>query len=232
MQKNVFEFLGRRIELWTHPAPDHLAMAIRGTRTFYEIDVLMKCRERFLPGTIIVDAGANIGNHAIFFAAILNAQVEAFEPYPPSHTLLELNIAANGLDGRISAHCCALGDHEGTGTLHSGPPGNLGATRFTSGIGETAVRRLDDYTIPGPVGLMKVDVEGGEIPLLRGAAALIRRWRPDIMIEAGTAPEFRATAAVLLEFGYIAVSRFAMTPTWLFVAADQTNRQRDVLAAL
>ena len=62
MQKQIFEFMGRRIELWVHPDPDHMGRMIRGNRQFYELDVLMKCRELYLPGSAIIDVGANIGN--------------------------------------------------------------------------------------------------------------------------------------------------------------------------
>jgi hypothetical protein len=84
VQKTVFQFFGRRIELWTHPEPDHLARVIRSTGQFYEPDVLMKIREIHLPGTIIIDVGANIGNHTVFFAAILGAPVLAIEPLVPT----------------------------------------------------------------------------------------------------------------------------------------------------
>lgn len=232
MQKNVFEFLGRRIELWTHPDPDHLARAIRSNRTFYELDVLMKCREVYLPGTVIIDAGANIGNHSIFFGAILNAPVYAFEPFRPNHALLELNIAANDLDGQIVASCCAIGEADGAGSLHAGLPGNLGTTRVTFGAGETTVRSLDNLAIPGPIGLIKVDVEGTELPVLRGAETLIQAWLPDIMAEAGTQAEFWHLADVLMSFGYAPRGRFAATPTYLFAATDQISRLRRIRAAL
>jgi FkbM family methyltransferase len=231
MQKNVFEFLGRRIELWTHPEPDFLATAIRGNRTFYELDVLMKCRELYLPGTAIIDAGANVGNHAIFFGAILNAPVYAFEPFEPNYALLELNIAANGLDGQVEALRCAIGAVDGSGSLVAGTSGNFGTTRVAFGRGELAVRSLDSLAIPGPVGLIKIDVEGGESAVLLGAEALLRAWHPDLMIEAGTQAEFWRLADVLLSFGYAPRARFAATPTYLFSAADQTERMRRLLAA-
>jgi FkbM family methyltransferase len=232
MQKNVFEFLGRRIELWTHPDPDHLARAIRGNRTFYELDVLMKCRELYLPGTAIIDVGANIGNHAIFFGAILNAPVYAFEPFQPNHALLELNIAANDLDGRVVASCCAIGEAVGMGSLLAGPPTNFGTTRIAFGAGETAVRSLDSLAIAGPIGLIKVDVEGAELAVLRGAEALIQAWHPDLMIEAGTGTEFWLLADALRKFGYVPRGRFAATPTYLFSAIDQASRVRRIQATI
>jgi hypothetical protein len=50
---------------------------IRNNRSSFELDVLMKCRELYLPGTAIIDVGANISNHAVFFGTILNAPVYA-----------------------------------------------------------------------------------------------------------------------------------------------------------
>ncbi|HEX3994467.1 MAG TPA: FkbM family methyltransferase [Acetobacteraceae bacterium] len=232
MQKNVFECFGRRIELWTHPEPDHLARVIRSQRTFYEIDLLMKCREIYLPNTRIIDVGANIGNHSVFFSAILNAPVYAFEPFPPNYALLELNIAANGLDDRIVASCCAVGEAVGMATLQPGPPANFGTTRVVAGAGETLVRSLDSLDIPGPISLIKVDVEGEELPVLRGAEALIQAWLPDLVIEAGTPQAFRCLADAMLRFGYVPRGRFAATPTWLFSAADQISRMRHVLTAI
>jgi FkbM family methyltransferase len=230
MQKNVFDFLGRRIELWTHPHPDHLAWAIRSSRTFYERDLLMKCRELYLPGTAIIDVGANIGNHSIFFGAILNAPVYAFEPFGPNHDLLELNIAANGLDGQIVAPRCAIGEAVGVASLLSGPPENLGTTRCAFGTGETTVRSLDSLAIPGPIGLLKIDVEGAEMPVLLGAEALIRTWLPDVMVEAGSTAEFWRIASKMVRFGYAPRGRFAVTPTYLFSATDQVSRLEHIMS--
>jgi FkbM family methyltransferase len=230
MQKQIFEFMGRRIELWTHPDPDHLGRMIRGNRSFYELDVLMKCRELYLPGTAIIDVGANIGNHTVFFGAILNAPVYAFEPYLPNHTLLEMNIAANALDGQVIPTNCALGDSNGSGSIRPGPSTNLGTTSVSFGPGETPVRTLDSLSIPAPIGLLKIDVEGAETAVLRGAAATIERWLPDIIVEAGDTRSFAAVARQLLEFAYTPRGRYAATPTYLFSATDQDRRMRNVLA--
>ncbi len=230
MQKQIFAFMGRRIELWAHPDPDHLGRMIRGNRTFYELDVLMKCRELYLPGSAIIDVGANIGNHAVFFGAILDAPVYAFEPHRPNYDLLEMNILANGLEGRVIPACCAIGDSDGTGSLHPGPVTNFGTTKVTLGAGEVPVRRLDSVAIGRPVGLLKVDVEGAEAAVLRGAAGLIRAWLPDVIVEAGDPQAFGAVAEILLDFGYAPRGRYAATPTYLFSATDQERRMRRFLA--
>jgi len=231
MKKQIFEFMGRRIELWTHPDPDHMGRMIRNNRSFYELDVLMKCRELYLPGTAIIDVGANIGNHTVFFGAILNAPVYAFEPYPPNHNLLEMNIAANALEGQVIPTSCALGDTNGCGSLYPGPPTNLGTTSVSFGIGETPVRTLDSLSIPAPIGLLKIDVEGAETAVLRGAVNTIQRWLPDIIVEAGDTKSFAAIARQLLDLTYTPRGRYAATPTYLFSATGQDRRMRAILAA-
>lgn len=237
-QKNVFNFLGRRIELWTHPEPDHLAVLIRATGCFYEPDVLLKAQEIHLPGTIIVDAGANIGNHVVFFAAVLGAKVIAFEPYGPNYELLRLNVAANGLEGLVDTHPTALGAQDGSGTVRIGDPGNLGTVSvqvgggIQSGGGEISVRSLDGMNLQEPVGLIKIDVEGGEAAVLAGARQTIRRWRPDILVEADGADRFLATARQLHELGYAPRGRYAWTPTYLFSAVDQAARMDSLLGAI
>ena len=230
MQKQIFEFMGRRIELWTHPDPDHMGRMIRGNRSFYELDLLMKCRELYLPGTAVVDVGANIGNHTVFFGAILNAPVYAFEPYPPNHDLLQMNIAANGLEGQVHPTRCALGETDGFGSLRPGPPTNLGTTSVSFGTGDTPVRTLDSLSIPTAISLLKIDVEGTETAVLGGAARTIRRWLPDIVVEAGDPKSFAAVARQLLEFAYTPRGRYAATPTYLFSATDQDRRVRSLLA--
>jgi FkbM family methyltransferase len=231
MQKQVFEFMGRRIELWTHPEPDHMSRLIRGNRTFYELDVLMKCREIYLPGTAVVDVGANIGNHAVFFGAVLQAPVYAFEPYPPNFELLQMNIAANDLDGQVIPAGCAVGEDDGMGSVHPGPAENLGVTRIVFGGGDVRVRTLDSLNLQGPIGLLKVDVEGAENAVLRGASRMIGDWSPDIVVEAGDPDAFRSVAATLWNLGYAPRGRYAATPTYLFTALDQARRIEQILAA-
>lgn len=231
MQRQLIDFMGRRFELWLHPDPDHLAAVIKASRTFYELDVLMKCREIYLPGTTIIDVGANTGNHTVFFAGVLGAPVHAFEPYGPSFDLLGISIFTNRLQQRVRAHFAAVGEQDGKATLTAGPQTNLGMTKCALDDGDTPMVRLDSAEIAGPVGLLKIDVEGHEIAVLKGAAGLLRDWLPDVVIEAGDDAAFHAIATHLLDAGYLPRGRFATTPTYLFSAQDQAARMRKVLAA-
>jgi len=236
MQKHQFSCLGRRIELWTHSRPDHLAMVIGSTGHFYEPDVLTKVREIYLPGTAIVDVGANVGNHTVFFAAILGAPVIAFEPYGPNHDLLQLNIAANGIAGQVTSYHVALGEQDGNGSARIGDAANLGTVSISQGGGEITIRSLDRILLNQPacrpIGLIKIDVEGNEVAVLAGAQQTIRRWQPDIVVEADGDDRFLAIVRQLHDHGYAPRGRYAWTPTYLFSAIDQTARMQSLLHPL
>ncbi len=229
MQRQQIEFMGRRLELLLHPDPDHLAAVIKASRTFYELDVLMKCREIHLPGTAIVDVGANIGNHTLFFAGVMGASVHAFEPHATSFDLLQLTVAINGLQSNVQLCPAAIGAQDGFAIIADGPATNRGMAACVAGDGQIPMMRLDSVYFGQPVGLIKIDVEGSEPAVLQGAVKLLATWHPDLMIEAADPAAFAAVATFLLDRGYIPRGRFAATPTYLFSAADQTARMRAVL---
>ena len=102
-------------------------------------------------------------------------------------------------------------------------------TRASFGNGEVNVKSLDSLSISGPVGLLRVDVEGAEVAILRGAATLIGEWLPDVVVEAGERNAFKAIAKLLLGYGYVPRGCYASTPTYLFSATDQERRMRNLL---
>jgi hypothetical protein len=142
-----------------------------------------------------------------------------------------MNIAANGLDRQVLTACCAIGEQDGHASLQPGPANNFGITKVSFGGGTIPVRSLDSLAITGPIGLLKIDVEGAETAVLLGARATIGEWLPDIVVEAGTAKAFRAIAEILMDSGYVPLGRFAVTATYLFRATDQQQRLRRILDA-
>ncbi len=233
MEQHTFGCLGHRIVLATPGGDDLISAAIRHAKNFYEADVLGKCREIHIPGTAIVDVGANIGNHTVFFGRVLGAPVYAFEPFPASFAFLRHNVAANGLDATVRAFAGALGANEARGDTVLPDGSNLGMVRVReAAAGAIEIRRLDSFAIEWPVGLLKIDVEGSECAVLQGAAGLIGRDLPDIMLEAAEPAEFAAAARFLHEWGYVPRGRYAATPTYLFSTARQDARMARLLPRL
>jgi FkbM family methyltransferase len=143
------------------------------------------------PGSRVIDVGANIGVYALPWAAInADVTVHCFEPNLAVRSRLARNVALNRLSARIRLHTEALSDHAGTATLYgSDDMSSLNKGVYT-GAGqavptEVPVARLDDiFGIEGPpLSLMKIDVQGHELEVLRGADAVISRHRPALILE-------------------------------------------------
>ena len=130
------------------------------------------------PGDTFADVGANIGSYTILAAGGVGAKVTSIEPIPATFAHLERNIALNGLGERVRAVQCGLSDAPGTArfTTHldnmnhivsEATSGSLGEA--TSGSLEVPLRTLDDLMGADVPALIKVDVEGHEPSVLKGA---------------------------------------------------------------
>lgn len=149
------------------------------------------------PGTI-VDAGAHEGRLAVAFAGFPGARVLAFEPFPPSYARLAAAVAQSGLS--IETRTEALGAAPGTAPLEvpvveggaveqwASLVKDYGAMATSDARIETVMRvtvpvlPLDALGLTDVTG-MKVDVEGAEEEVLRGAADTLRRCRPALSVE-------------------------------------------------
>lgn len=170
--------LGRNFSLKCHPN-DYLTKVIQETGSFYEVAVLETLRRNFPRQGTIIDIGANVGNHALFFANFFeSSRLICFEPFAPSYDLLRQNLA-----GRAEFHPVALGDRAGTCSLQVFP-GNLGMCDVIEGQpGAIEMRTLDSYEFEN-VTLLKIDVENFYLKTFAGAMSTIRRCHPIIIAEA------------------------------------------------
>lgn len=137
------------------------------------------------PGWVVFDVGANVGVVSMCQAE-RGARVYAFEPNPDCFGRLLRNIVDNGLSGLVQAFNVALGDHVAEGEMCVQKGGTTGGTVIEATSSETAccapikITTLDHMAsalgVPH-VDLLKVDVEGAEVDVLRGAARALRRTR-------------------------------------------------------
>jgi FkbM family methyltransferase len=138
----------------------------------------------FVPGrgSTVVDVGANVGMFAVRQAA-RGAHVYAFEPNPDCYRRLARAVVENAATSAISLFNYAVGAAPGTGTLRV--PDNRTALGSLAAIGsetvtfssEVSVTCLDlilpALAVPH-VDLLKIDAEGAEVEVLRGAAQTLR----------------------------------------------------------
>jgi FkbM family methyltransferase len=138
-------------------------------------------------GDTFLDVGANHGIFALKAAkrVMPRGRVFAFEPQPRLAELIRRSSASLG--PRFTVHQLALSDREGEQELHVPREGSGAASLFEEDGTALPVQtaRLDvvlQHDLPGQV-VIKLDVEGSELPFLEGAVATIRRYRPTIMFE-------------------------------------------------
>jgi len=156
--------------LWFDGADEHLTPWIR-SQGVWEADV-MKLLARWLkPGSLFVDVGANVGFHAVF-AARLGARVVAVEPVPWTLELLRANVWRHGVAVEVVE--AAAADAAGTVRVAHDPAHRSGAAIGADGV-EVRAARLDELVPAGAVDVLKVDVEGAEPLVLRGASAILAR---------------------------------------------------------
>jgi len=172
------------------------------------------------PGDCVIDIGANLGLVTIFMSKCVgaNGRVLSFEPNPELHCQLSSTIAHNGANN-VSLFPVALGDTSSTLTL-SVPEGNVGAAslkRMSPGkTYSVSVQRLDDVLAGQPMipSLIKIDVEGSEWEVLRGAESCLTTARPCVIMECNDQnATSRATKFLRdLEYYFFALPRSLVRP--------------------
>jgi FkbM family methyltransferase len=156
--------------LWFDSADEYMTPWIR-SQGVWEAD-LMKLLARFLrPGSLFVDVGANVGFHSVF-GAQLGAHVVAVEPVPWTLELLRANVWRHQADVEVVA--AAASDAPGTVLIGMEAEHRSGAQIGGAGV-EVRAATLDELVPRGEVDVLKIDVEGAEPLVLRGAAAILER---------------------------------------------------------
>jgi FkbM family methyltransferase len=153
--------------------------------------------------SVVLDVGANIGLFTLYlihkYGRERFARIELFEPNPDTYARLRHNLTANGLDDLCKAHLLALSDR--AGTIYMESPRGYSVLNMISDTGTVPVecKTLDVWARENgveTVHLLKVDVEGHEMPLLRGAPAALSGVRYlYIEVKQTHLPEFKALAA-------------------------------------
>lgn len=187
---------------------DHIGR-IMASGHWYERDLLTDAARRVTgPGTA-VDVGAHIGNHSMWFALAMGLHVVALEPRLSNSLWLTENVISNDADVRIIN--AAAGREKGWASIVPPQPGNSGTSgvRYTD-RGEVPVTTLDELGLTD-VKLLKIDVEGVAVDVLKGSSWLLEEQAPVVYAEGE-----RDEIAAALPKGYGCFGRFAKTPTWGF----------------
>jgi len=170
---------------------------------------------------VYVDAGAHLGTATAWFAMLCPAatHVHAIEPVTHFADQVQRVIDANDLNTRVTLHRVGVSDQAGTATNHLTAEHQIGFHEVgeTRAVDETfEVTTLDDL-ISDPVAVIKIDVEGMEDRVLRGAHRILTENSPTVYVEAHNRSRLKDIRDVLSPVGYFPTGKvFNATPTYEF----------------
>lgn len=155
----------------------------------------------------VLDIGANIGNHSLYFADYFSKCI-SFEPNPRTFSVLEIN---SKLVANIVPMNIGLSDKKGAASLYTNF-NNVGASSLSDDWNETVdnscdiqLDRIDDVIgREEKIGLIKMDVEGHEWFALKGAEKTIKNNKPVIIFEHNPAEygNEKDVISLLKDYGY------------------------------
>lgn len=189
------------------PTQAHAQLILTGE---LELPVQEALRRTVAPGAVVYDVGANVGYFTLLAARFAGAggRVIAFEPVPASATIIREAAQRSDLADRVDVRAEAVARTPGTEELHVvadrswshlASRGNPGGAVETISV---PVTTLDAVVAGGapPPDVVKLDVEGSEGDVLRGATQVLAAHRPVVIAELH---ETHADALpVLREAGY------------------------------
>ncbi|NEQ38059.1 MAG: FkbM family methyltransferase [Okeania sp. SIO3I5] len=155
---------------------------------FYEVAELEFIQQNLKSSNpVIVDVGANTGNHLVYFAKFMQAaKVIPIEFHPDIIAALNRHISINQVSNiDLSKLGYAIGKNRGTSFIKEHPAKDFCLTEIDDNIingTEVEVMTLDEL-IKEKVDFIKVDVQGTEIEALAGAKNLISSYQPDMLVE-------------------------------------------------
>jgi len=158
----------------------------------YEPETVTLVERLVQPGMTVLDIGANVGQYTMIASRLVGQRgaVHSFEPEPSNFACLSRGVRLNG---RANVRCnqIALADRQGTATLHLASESrnagahSLAATHHSTGsVVEVTIGTLDEYAATlAALDVVKLDVEGAELAVLRGGRRSIDRFHPSIVVE-------------------------------------------------
>ncbi len=195
---------------------DHIGNIIGKNEYYYEGGMLDFIKSN-IPRGLMIDVGANIGNHTVYLAKYCATSVIAFEPFPETFAVLTRNIQQNNLFN-VTALPVGLSNESKETMMSLAGEKNVGMAKINEAGSVYARLGVLDNLLEAkePVTLIKIDCEGHEEKALQGMIKTIKEHKPALFIECQTSVELNAVLDLLIPLGYSAIYTFNATPTYYF----------------
>jgi FkbM family methyltransferase len=196
---------------------DFLQRQIRFLSQPYEIKMLQDMASRLNNDSVVLDVGANIGNHSLYLALSVGCKIVCFEPDNSLCKAIRYSSEINKIKNKIDIHNVALGLEESMCkiVMSQENPNSVGSQQVLSGSGNIPMKTLDSFNFD-QVDCIKIDVEGFEEKVLLGGIQTIKNNLPVLYIEAWNKENFDKIIDIIGPLGYTSKQRFNATPTYLF----------------
>lgn len=217
---------------------DWIYSTILKTRAFYESDLLEYIRYAMKGRRgCVLDVGANIGNHSVYFGKFVGARVISFEPNPSVLPYLVENLSRNKIIHRVFGVGLGERDSRASITVPTNSENNIGAARLVEPLGgndgaipvvtmDSIAEDIKSFANGLEVIAIKIDVEGMEPAVLRGGMSLLFEYKPDLFVEVIDREQMAVLKGILRPIGYRPVVSWAATPVWHFVHHDRMSMRR------
>ena len=186
---------------------DFIQRHIVNTNTFFEEDILSDLNKYIPDNAVILDIGANIGNHTLYWGIQHKiSKVYAFEPVIDTFSILKQNVEINNLNKKVALFNIGLSDKNTNATYKSYRRENIGDTHLTPGGGtsDMYLSRLDDINIEEDhIDFVKIDVEDMEIYALKGMVKTLSKFKPKyIFVEVSVDDKLNQVISILKSINY------------------------------
>jgi len=206
---------------------DYISQKIEMESMFYESDILDWLNQQDIPTGDFIDVGANIGNHTIYFSKIMSRKVWAFEPYKEAYKQLVENLHINKIERSVKTFEFGLSSRASRASMILPKEGNnIGAAKVNidEEKGNVSLKLGDEVLASvSKIALMKIDVEGHELDVLKGCIETIQRHKPVLLIECMNLNEYKKICNYILPIGYVPTAVFGATPMIVFRSIEKPS---------
>ena len=175
----------------------------------------------------MLDIGMNIGNHTCFFAAH-GIKVIGFEPNPKIFAIAQENVKINHFEERVKIFPYGISSHSHKATMSKENPRNFGSMRLIEDENASIeCKSIDSFEFKEKIVLMKIDVEGMELEVLKGAKQSLLKDKPLIYFEANDYAHLPPIKKYLENLGYIYENLLGDFGAWMhvFVYKDKADKE-------